>query len=264
MLKSLFGAGILLFSVFSVSLLEAHPLRSINDIFPSLGENQRAAIFSTEGLRNTFLQHEAPLLVPAAGSGIDILSAAMAKNPTQLVEALIVVPYSGRTLNKLDAYNVIGSIGSLSAHMFFSYAREMYVPLFEESTRLYQGRRNRPIPDPPPATALPSSEIVYLRLRDASFGTTFLRGTLTTGRYGITYFLTNNAAVWFLMFPVMRAERFAAILYLEPVAEGMLVYSVAGIAVPEFIANRMNLGASIDRRVTVFLNWLSHGLRSIW
>jgi len=66
-----------------------------------------------------------------------------------------------------------------------------------------------------------------------------------------------------LMFPVMRAERFAAIFYVEPVAEGMLVYSVAGMAIPEFIANRMNLAASIDMRVTVFFNWLSAGFGAV-
>ena len=249
--------------VFSASLTEASPLRSIDYIFPYLDRNQRAEVFTAEGLRNTFLEHETPLLIPAAGSGVNILGTVMDKNPLQLVEALVVVPYSRRILSKLDAYNAIGRIGDIRNQLIYSYSRDMYIPLFEESTRLYNGRRNRPIPDPPPATELPCSETVYIRLRDTFFGTTYLRGSLTTGSYGITYYLTNNAAIWFLLFPVMRAERFAAILYVEPVAEGMLVYSVAGIAIPEFIANRVNLAANIDRRITVFMNWLSTSFRSM-
>ena len=259
-IQKLLAAGILLLSV---SLLEASPLRSISDIFPGLDLNQRGDALSAGGLRNTFFRHEAPLLVPAPDSGIDILSTVMNKNPVQLVEALFVVPYSSRILNKLDAYNAIGRIENIRNHLIFSRSRDMYMYLFEESTRLYNGRRNRPIPDPPPSTVLPASETVYIRLRDAFFGTTYLRGNLTTGRHGITYSLTNNAAIWFLMFPVMRAERFAAIFYVEPVAEGMLVYSVAGMAIPEFIANRMNLAASIDMRVTVFFNWLSAGFGAV-
>jgi hypothetical protein len=61
----------------------------------------------------------------------------------------------------------------------------------------------------------------------------------------------------------MRAEKFIAVLYVEPLREGMLVYSVAGIDIPEFIADRINLAINIDRRLTVFLNWLSDGFRSI-
>ena len=268
-----FSVGLIVFSVFSLSLLEANPrrsapsahapMRSLDEIFPGLGMDYRWRVFSWEGLRNTFLEHEAPLIVPAPHSGIDLLSAVREKNPTQLIEALVVVPYSGRVLTKLDAYNVIGMIQGISDQKIFSYSRETFIPLFEESTRLYNGRRNQPIPDPPPATVLPDSETVYIRLKDTFFGNTFLRGNLTTGRYGITYHLTNNAAVWFLMFPVMRAERFAAILYVEPIAEGMLVYSVAGIAIPEFIANRINLAANIDRRISVFMNWLSDGFWSM-
>ena len=270
LIKKVMSIGLLFFSV---SLLEASPrniassghasLRSINDIFPGLGANQIGEAFSAAGLRNTFLQHETPLLAPAPGSGIDILSIVMGKNPSQLIEALIVIPYGGRRLTKLDAYNAIGRIENISRQTIFSRPRDAHVQVFEESTRLDGGRRSRPIPDPPPATILPSSEIVYIRLRDTSFGNTFFRGTLTTSPHGITYYLTNNAAIWFLMFPVMRAERFSAILYVEPVAEGMLVYSVAGITVPDFIANRINIAANIDRRVTIFLNWLTEGLGAV-
>ena len=185
------------------------------------------------------------------------------KNPLQVVEALIVMPYGGRALNKLDIYNAFGRIGAIRSQLTFFYSRDGYAPLFEESTRLYYGRRNRPIPDPPPATALPSSETVYIRLKDTFSITYFLRGNLTTGQHGITYSLTNSATIWFLLFPVMRPERFAAILYVEPIAEGMLVYSVAGIAIPEFIANRTNLAANINRYVTVFMNWLNDGFRSM-
>jgi hypothetical protein len=61
----------------------------------------------------------------------------------------------------------------------------------------------------------------------------------------------------------MRAEKFSAILYVEPLTEGMLIYSIAGIDIPEFLAARINLGFQIDRRVTIFINWLRDGLRAI-
>ena len=222
------------------------------------------AVFSEAGLRNTFRSDETQLIIPSSNSGIDIMSAVMEKSPTQLVEALVVIPYTRRTLNLLDIYNAIGRIQSISEQLIYSPSRGGYIPLFEQSTRLDGGRRNRPIPDPPPATILPSSETMYINLRDTFFGNTYFRGSLSTGRHGITYYMTNNTAIWFLVFPVMRAERFAAILYVEPIAEGTLVYGMAGIDIPEFIADRVNLGFQINRRVSVLINWLRDGFRSTY
>jgi len=263
-------AGLLLFSV---SLLEASPqinasrteasLRSLDEIFPDLSRIQRWRVFTVRGLRNTFHRNEAALFIPSSKSGIDLLGTIRDSNPVQTVEALVVVPYSGRTLNTLDAYNAIGRIQNISNYLVYSSSRDRFIPLFEESTRLDNGQRNRPIPDPPPATRLPASETMYICLRDTFFGNTYFRGNLSTGPHGITYSLTNNTAVWYLVFPVMGAEKFAAILYVEPLREGMLIYSVAGIDIPEFIASRINLAFNIDRRVTIFINWLSDGLRAI-
>jgi len=100
-------------------------------------------------------------------------------------------------------------------------------------------------------------------LRDTFFGNTYFRGTFSESRQGISYNLTNNTAVWFLVFPVMRAERFVTVLYLEPLREGMLIYGVAGIDIPEFLVTRINLASQIDVRLTIFINWLRDGIRSI-
>jgi len=262
-----------IFFIFSLSALEANPraaasvlrpqLRTLNEIFPSLTREQRTRVFSAAGLKNTFTRRETPLITPAPNSGIDLLNAAWEKIPTQLIEALIVVPYSGRALTKLDAYNVIGRIENISNYTVHSPSRGGHIPLFEISTRLDNGNRNRPIPDPPPATVLPSSETIYLLLKDTFFGNTYFRGTFSESRHGITYNLTNNTAVWFLVFPVMRAERFVTVLYLEPLREGMLIYGVAGIDIPEFLVTRINLASQIDVRLTIFINWLRDGIRSI-
>jgi len=266
-------ACLVLFALFSASTVWANPVtpalrpavprRSFAQLFPGLPLDQLVAVFSDAGLRNTFRSTENPLLRPAPNSGIDVLSAVMERSPTQIVEALVVIPYSGRPLNMLDTYNVIGRIQNISDQLVYSPSRGGFIPLFEQSSRLEGGRRNRPIPDPPPATVLPVTETVYIILRDTFFGDTYFRGVLTAGIHGITYNMTNNAAVWFLVFPVMRAERFSAVLYIEPIAEGTLIYGMAGIDIPPFLIDRINLDFQINRRVSVLINWLREGLRSI-
>jgi hypothetical protein len=259
--------GLFIFVVFPVSAFEVDPrtrgsMRSLNQIFPGLTREQRGRVFSETGLRNNFRANETPLIIPSPNSGINVLGAVMEKTPTQLVETLVVIPYNRRILTKLDAYNAIGRIGNISDYLVYSAARDSFIPIFDRSTRLDNGRRNRPIPDPPPATVLPSSESIFLLLRDTVFGNTYFRGDFSDGRYGITYNMTNNTAVWFLIFPVMGAEKFAAVLYLEPLREGMLVYGMAGIDIPEFLVSRINLAFQIDRRLSLLINWLRDGLVS--
>jgi hypothetical protein len=248
---------------FSVSLLGASPLRSFDNLFPDLAENHRARVFHQAGLRNTFLSHETPRFSPCPNSRIELLDTIMEKNPTQLIQVLIVVPHTDRTFNKLDAYNAIGKIRNIRNQQVYSAARDRYITVFEESTRLQNGRRNSPIPDPPPANTLPASESIFFCLRDAFFGNIFFRGDFSDERYGINFNITNNQAIWYLIFPVMRSEKFAMVLYVEPLVEGMLIYGVAGIDIPEFFVVRTNLAFNIDRRTTIFINWLSDGLKSM-
>ena len=61
----------------------------------------------------------------------------------------------------------------------------------------------------------------------------------------------------------MRAEKFATTLYVEPLEEGMLVYGMVGIDIPQFLVERINLGFNIDRRLNIFINWLRNGFNSI-
>ena len=244
-----------------VSSLEAAPLRSVYDLFPGLDENQMRTVFSSRGLRNTFLHHQPPVIVPASDAQIDLLRLAMQKTPKQLVEALVVVPYAGKALTMLDAYNAIGRVRKISDYTILQ--RGSYIQLFEESTRLNDGNVSSPIPDPPPATVIPLSESIYMCLKDTYFGNTYFRGDLSVSDYGITYNLTNYLAIWYLIFPVMRAEKFATILYVEPLKEGTLIYGVVGLDIPEFLIERIHLGPNINRRLNIFINWLRDGFRAV-
>ena len=248
-----------LFLVFPAPMLEAQPLRSLFDLFPNLSDGQIYSIFSENGIRNVFLAGEPPHFSPASNSRLDILSIIIKKKPTRIVEALRVVQYGEKPLNKLDAFNVIGRISVISR---YTHPQSKNPIIFQESSRV-EGKRNKPIPDPPPAKALPSSDTIYFYLKDASIGNTYLRGDFSDSGYGITYNFTNSQTIWFLIFPVMSAEKFSMILYAEPLKEGMLIYGMAGIDIPDFIAEMFQLYSSINRRVSVFLNWLSDGFKAI-
>jgi hypothetical protein len=234
-------------------------IRSFNNVFPGLSRVQRANIISGTGARNSFKKGGSPTLIPNPDSGINLLSGVMAKNPSHIIEALVLVPYNRRELDFLDIYNALRNIKNIQNYTISIRGND--VKIFKDTTRLESAQRRRPVPDPPRADILPHSETMYRRFVDQYMGDLFIRGNISIGLYGITYNLSNFRDVFYSVFRIMRAESFSAIIYLEPVKEGILVYSMSGIYIPNFVANRVNLTPNMNNRITVLVDWITEGLR---
>ncbi|MCL2558732.1 MAG: hypothetical protein FWE09_09670 [Treponema sp.] len=238
-------------------------LRSLDEIFPALSEAARAEALGADGYSRTFQG-------AAAGSGEGLASrqsllsrgisaAALSVRPVVLVESVLVVPSEPGGRSLLDVYNALAQIRGLQGRLFDSHRRGE-VPLFEEATRLDPGRRNAAIADPPRASSVPASEVVYMRLRDVNFGNTFYRAQMTLEGRGILYSLTNNRNITYLLIPVIREGRFVAQMYFEPIAEGILIYSLAGVDVSNFVARQIDMPSAISKRLAVITGWAASGI----
>jgi hypothetical protein len=217
-------------------------------------------IFSNEGLKNFFEKDGLPMMVPNPASGIELLSSVMAKKPSHIIEALVLVPYNrGRELDILDIYNALGRIGNLKDYSFTINDKQYNI--FEETTRLVSARNRKSVSDPPPADTLPYAETMYLRFKDAYYGNLFIRGEVSVSLYGLTYSMTNFTDVRYFLVPIIKAERISVVIYLEPVKEGVLIYSMSGIYLPGFIADRVNITPSVNRRINTLIKWITDGLR---
>ncbi|MDR0312055.1 MAG: hypothetical protein LBI14_00495 [Treponema sp.] len=254
----LVGTLIWLFPVYAQSANSQ--TRSFYDIFPNLRQEYRTAVFA-EGVILSPPRNGSLELLPAPGTGIDIADRIRARYP-YLTESLVVIPYGSRPLGILEAYNALGKVRDLKGRTYSSFTRNQEVALFEDASRMESATRNNPIPDPPPALAVPSNETVYIRLKDVNFGNSYYRADIAPSGRGLLYSLTNYRNITYLLFTVMRAENFSAYLYMEPVAEGMLIYSVAGADVSNFISNQIDIPSAISKRLAVFIGWISDGLRA--
>ena len=183
---------------------QLHALRSFDEIFPGIGEGRKKEVFSEGGLIRSLGKGQSPELIPAPGSGIDLLGTVMKSKPAYLTESLLVIPYSGKTWDRLDAYNALGKIRDLKGRVYSSFTRKAEIPLFEDATRLESAKKTNPIPDPQPAAQLPFSETVYLRLKDVNFGNSYYRGEVSVSPFGVTYYLTNFKSLSYLFFTVMK------------------------------------------------------------
>jgi len=234
-------------------------IRSFHDIFPGLSQGQRLIVTSSRGLRNSFDKNGSPALLPHPDSGIDLISQVMLKKPSHIIEALVVLPFNRREPDFLDIYNALRKIKNIQDHTISIRGKD--TKIFMDTTRLESAKKRKPVPDPPPVDILPYSETMYLRFIDQYMGDLYLRGDISMGLYGITYSLSNFRDVSYSIFRIMKAESFSAIIYLEPVKEGILVYSISGIYIPGFIARRVNLTPSMNNRITVLVNWIADGLK---
>lgn len=245
------------------SRLQTSHLRSFDAIFPGIAESQKEEIFRPEGIIRSIKAGEAFHFIPARASGIDLLTSVTAISPSHIAESVVVLPYQEKILTQLDAYNALGRISDLKGRLYHSHTRNKAVPLFEEAARIESEGRANPVPDPPPARELPVSETVHIRLKDANFGNCYYRGDMSANARGVTYTLTNTRNLSYLLLPVIKEGKFSAVLYIEPLAEGMLVYSMAGAGASDFIASMVDIPSAISKRLAVFIGWIGDGIKAV-
>jgi hypothetical protein len=250
-----FEAPVLIFEV------PEYEMRSLDEIFPNFSQRQKRQAMSSTGLRRSFEKNESPSIISNPDLGIDLLGDVLKKNPSHLIEVLVVVPYNKKEFDLLDIYNVLGRISNIKD--YYSTINGMDYHIFTESTRIESARNRIAVSDPLPADTLPFSETMYLRLNEVDVGNVYIRGEISISMYGITYNMTNFTDIRYFLIPIMRAERYITTIYLEPVKEGILIYSVTGFYIPGFIADRVNLTPNINRRIEVFVKWITDGLRQL-
>jgi hypothetical protein len=242
---------------------DAPEKRSFNEIFPGITPAVRQAVFSNEGYSNSVGNiPRSSLIGGASGSGIDpqLLDSVFAKKPGFLVESIKVIPDAEGRYSLLDVYNALGNTRGLKGRLYESATRNERVPLFEDVTRIQSPSRNIPVADPPPASRIPPSETIYMRLKDANFGNTYYRGDISLFQRGLRYSLTNNRNISYFLITVIKQENFSVQSYFEQISEGVLIYSLAGADVSNFVSSRIDMPSAIGKRLAVIMSWAAEGI----
>jgi len=235
--------------------------RGFNDIFPNMGQDFRNAVFSESGYVKSG-EKSSGFELTGVSSGIDfqIINGVMGKNPRYIVESILVIPGSPGTVTLLDVYNALGNIRDLSGRLYDSATRNQAIPLFEGVTRIEGERQTTAIPDPPAARTLPHSETIFIRLKDSNFGNSYYRAEMSLIQNGLCYNLSNFRNLTYFLIPVIREGKFTAQLYFEPINEGVLIYSIAGADVSDFVASMVHMSSAISKRLAVIISWAVEGI----
>ncbi|MDR2717103.1 MAG: hypothetical protein LBB89_03435 [Treponema sp.] len=250
------------FFLFLLSLFPLSAQRSFNEIFPGISATVRDAAFSSEGFYRSSEKASSSVLAGSGQSAIDpqIIEAVFLRQPRFLVESIVVVPGDAGQYSLLDVYNALGKIRGLKGRLYHSATRNENIPLFEDVTRIQSAQKNNPVADPPSASKIPSSETIYVRLKDVNFGNTYYRGDIALVHHGLRYSLSNNRNVTYFFVPVIKEEKFIAQLYFEPIEEGILIYALAGVDVSDFVSSKLDMASAIGKRLAVIIGWVAEGI----
>ncbi|MDR1986216.1 MAG: hypothetical protein LBP88_04495 [Treponema sp.] len=233
--------------------------RSFDLLFPRLDEAAKRQVFSPEGC--VVSTRTAAGLTLLAASALDpaISGSVLNQDPAYLTESLLVIP-TAKPVSFIRIYNAMGNIQDLKGRLYYSDSRHEDIPLFEDATRIASSKKLSPIPDPPQAASVPASETMYIRLKDVNFGNSYYRADITVNGWGLVYTLSNFKSLTYLFIPVIKENKFIAQLYFEPIAEGVLVYSLAGTDVSDFIASKIDIPSAIRKRLDVIVQWMTDGI----
>jgi hypothetical protein len=229
---------------------------SFDDLFPGLDPEKKKQALSgvlAETRESDFYLHLSPSGEPGEKIAAFVLTD---MHPACLVEFLTVIPYLDAPLELLNLYNAAGNIRDLKGRLYHSATKDKNIPLFEEASRIQGPNKFTPIPDPEQSTILPLPERIYIRLKDTNFGNSYYQGDISALSGGLLYGLTNFKNLSYGIIPVIKENKFKAQFYVVPIAEGILVYSVAAAEVGDVIAGMINVPSAIRKRLEVILGWL--------
>jgi len=238
-------------------------MRNFNDIFPNIDQDIRIAVFRDSGYyRISQKSNRGTLFGSEHGSAIDpqIINSVLRQNPEYLVEFISVIPHGQDNVSLINVYNALGNVRRINDWPFDSGTGNRTSAVFKDATRIAGENQTTSVPDPAPVSIVPNTETFYIRLKDINFGNIYFRSEMTLFQNGLRYTMTNFRNISFLFIPVIKKENFTAQLYIEPIAEGVLMYSIAGADVPGFLLSRINIDSTITKRLDVFTSWAASGI----
>jgi len=200
----------------------------------------------------------------AAAGAAEIISL----NPDYIIESLMVLPVKGASL--LDIYNALGRTRDLQGREYHSHTREKYVPLFEKVTRVKNKDSRTAIPDPDFPAALPQSEDIYFLVKDINFGSCCYKSEFRAGAGAgvpggayIDYRISNVKTVSFYIIPVIRERKMNIYFHIEPVDEGLALYSLGGITMEPVVSHYVDVPSAVKKRFDVIQGWIIDGLKGV-
>ncbi|MDR2602064.1 MAG: hypothetical protein LBC53_06405 [Spirochaetaceae bacterium] len=235
--------------------------RVLLSIFPDIPQKAFQQI-QENGIYINEVQGDEFLIKPAEHSGLpDVAPKKENENYFKhKIETLIFIK-EAKNRKLIDVYNSLNDIKTLKGRLYYSFTRKKETALFLEAYRMTSEKNHAALLDEPPYTEIPAFQTRYFNLRDVNFGQCYYRAQVLKYGKGLQFTLTNFKAISFLFIPIIKEEDLFINYYIEPLADGVLLYGIIAAQAPNFIENHIDLKSSVIKRVELINGWIIDGLK---
>lgn len=243
----------------AVIFIFSAPARSVDALFPGMNAAFRAALTSGNGWFYVIKKSEAPAALNASEAFRARVQKLTRNTPQTLLEMAQLVS-APRDTNRAGIYNAAQRIRALAGRNYFSHTRQREVPLFKSAYRIMSKNDSTKVDDPPRRAAIPLSETFYIVVDDINFGDSYYQVDISGTDAGIIFSLTNTRALSVLLFTIIKSENLTMLFYIEPLDEGVLIYSLLGMNAETFASSKVDMPSAAKKRFDVIKDWLIEGI----
>ncbi|MDR1363935.1 MAG: hypothetical protein LBJ35_07820 [Spirochaetaceae bacterium] len=258
-MKKIFCIILLLFFLAGLAFAED---RTLQELFPSVSEavlQQARNGGYSHAIKTDRLASAALTIKPAGGISID--RGGIKSNTAYIIESLLMLK-NDKPVTKLAVYNALCKIRTLQGMVYFSSTRGRRTALFEEASRVAGENNLKKQNDPPPAQAIPSSETIFIMVKDVNFGNCFYRAEIKAEGGGIRYTLANFKSINYLFIPVIKTGNLFIQLYIESLDEGVLIYGLTCVGAADFADKQVDIPSTIQKRLDVIYEWINSNIKT--
>ncbi|HRU28528.1 MAG TPA: hypothetical protein P5082_06165 [Treponema sp.] len=257
---------ILLLTIITTTYFVFGDNRSFFEVYPKPQNLLLQRAISDEGvllIKENQIGLDALEYIPQINDDLHLETIFQTRNLTFLIESVkVIITPKESVNNSLQAvYFALQNVQTLKGRLYHSYTKNKDIPLFNDAYRIESLQTKKKIPDPQnlQITTI-QNEQMFLMLDDANFGKSYYQAEITPMKKGILYTLTNVRSLNFGILPVVGEKKLIVRLYIEPLVEGLLIYSIAGADIPKIISSQVHMPSAIRKRLDVFIDWLVDGL----
>ncbi len=220
-----------------------------------------------EGMRAASVGKGASLTIAPSHTAAERLRAELAEErPDVVVEALFlwkkpkIGPMEGE---KLAAYNILRSVGSLTGIEYYSASRKA-MRLFYEYSSLVSGPDGKTAVADSTLSAVPAAETLYARQKDLSFGDNIYRYEFASGDDYVRSLSVNLGTMRYGIIPVAQAEGLRVRSLAIFADDAILFYAVSSAKATVVPGVRGKLENSFGNRAEAIYTWFAAKAALAW
>lgn len=205
-------------------------------------------------------------LVPSHPAARSLAASVMSEKPDVVVEALFLwkkPAVKDKDTEKLAAYNVLRSIGSLTGIEYYSASRKTMRLFYESSTLIYGPDDRTPLPDRA-LSALPAAERLYARQKDLSFGDNVYSYDLSSGPDWLQSLSVNLTTMRYGIIPVAGPGDLRVRALVIVADDAVIFYAVSSAKATVIPGVRAKLEASFGNRAAAIYSWFAKKAQAAW